>query len=77
MVKYQIYRVRDNVVITRTEGQVTESIRFPHSIFVEIVEEIKEFPDVEGYPVELEVSDGVMEVPYDEFFKLAHSLSAN
>jgi hypothetical protein len=77
MVKFWVYRSGSDVVITRTEAGIDESIRFPYRVFKEIVEEVKEYPDVAGYPIELEVSTGAVEVPYEEFFKLASALESN
>jgi hypothetical protein len=77
MVKFWIHRRGSDVVITRTEAGIDESIKFPYHVFKEIVDEIKDYPDVAGYPIALEVSSGALEVPYEEFFKLALALTSN
>lgn len=77
MVKFWVCRTGSDVVITRTECGMNDSIRFPYKIFKEIVEEVRGYPDAAGYPIELEVADRSVEVPYEEFFKLALALEAN
>jgi hypothetical protein len=77
MVKFWICKNGDDVVITRTEAGFDESIKFPYRVFKEVVDEIREYPDVAGYPIELEVASGVLEVPYDDFFQLDLALNSN
>jgi hypothetical protein len=77
MEKFWITKNGDDVVITRTSEGVDESIRLPHKIFQEVAEELKSYPDAEGYPIQLEVKTGMLEIPYEDFLRLASALTAN
>jgi hypothetical protein len=77
MEKFWIVRSGDDVVITRTCEGFDESIRFPYKVFQEVVEELKSYSEAEGYPVQLEVGSGVLEIPYGDFLQLASALTAN
>jgi hypothetical protein len=77
MVRYQIHKVGDDVVITRDEASVREAVKLSTKLLFEVAEEILEHVDVVGYPIELEVKSGTLEIPYDEFFRLVDSVKAN
>jgi hypothetical protein len=77
MDNFWITKNGDDVVITRTSEGLDESIRLPHKIFQEVVEELKSYPDAEGYPIQLEVKTDMLEIPYEDFLRLASALTAN
>jgi hypothetical protein len=77
MEKFWASKTGDYVVITRISEGFDESIRFPYKVFQEIAEELKTYPEAEGYPIQLEVKSGTLEIPYDDFIRLVSALTSN
>lgn len=77
MKKFRIQKVKEDVLITRWDDGFEKSIQFPFEVFEEVIEEILTHPDAKGFPVTLQVPNGSLEVPYDEFLKLTKALNPN
>ena len=77
MARYRIHRAGKDVVITKTEGEQVEQVRFPEELFWEILHEVKTVDDAIGYPVEIETSASKVELPYADFLALEAHLKAN
>jgi len=74
MISYRIKRVGEDVVLSVWENGFEQSVKMPEQVFMDIVEDVEQMPEVHGYPVALDVEGDRVELPYEELLKLRSTL---
>jgi len=74
MPNYYIKRQGTDVVVSVLDNGVEQSVCMPERVFLDIVEDVRGMPEVQAYPVGLEVHGAQVELPFVELERLARQL---